>query len=88
MGRWFTLTRADGMTERELAAIEKTWTVPNDGWNTLDVSTAPESMEAHAANVLALVAEVRRLRALVEGVKPTWKHIEPREAIEGTVEYL
>lgn len=38
--------------------------------------------------VPALAAEVRRLRALVDGVKPTWKHIEPRESIEGTVEYL
>jgi hypothetical protein len=53
------------MTDEALAAIERTWSPSPDGYG-LDVSTDPDSMKVHAANVLALVAEVRRLRALVQ----------------------
>ena len=53
------------MTEEELWEIEGTWSPSRDGWG-LDVATDPESMRRHAEKILRVVAEVRRLEALVE----------------------
>lgn len=56
------------MTQDELDRLERKWTSRDPLWGDRMIDTDPESVERIAAETLALVAEVKRLRATLEKI--------------------